>query len=218
MSFVILNSDDYRSHFPEIFETIFDAANACAIHVQEAPFEYGPHVELLVVEFETLKAYSEKLDELKDVAEGHILIQQRGWLTIQQGGRPISISLPKKRYKKPLGKKGKIVIWDIEQKRKFCPDTFPSLETAANELGRQLKGTPNHPENEKFGLFSEKHTEPPSENKTQFSPNIGLARAIVEVITRCWLTLKNDVHKTKIMLPLSAKRIKKIKKQLDAAG
>ncbi|MAG11293.1 MAG: hypothetical protein CMI52_00590 [Parcubacteria group bacterium] len=218
MSFVILHSDDYTLHFPEIFDSIFEAANACATRVQEAPFEYGPRVELLIVKLETLKAHSEKLDELKNVAQGHLLIERRGWMTISTGRLPVTISIPKKRFKKALGKKERIVIWDVGQKRKFCPKTFPSMETAANNLGRALKATPHHSEHDQFGLFSEKQTQPTPESKIPFTPNLKLARAIVEVITRCWLTLTDDTQRTKIILPLSARRIKKLKKQLNTAG
>ena len=217
MSFVILNSDDYTLHFSETFASIFEAANACAEHVQEAPHEYGPHVELLIVKFDTLKKHHEELDQLLDVAEGKILIQRRGWLTINIDGKPVSMSIPKKTYKKPLKKRQKIVVWNIEQKRKFCLDAFSSMDKAANVLGRALKATPNHNEHERFGLFKEEDTVPAENKDKDFAPHESLARAIVEVVTRCWLSLKADTYRQKIMLPLAPSTIKKITKKLNTA-
>ncbi len=209
MSFVILNNDDFTVHFSSIFETVFEAANACAEEVARAPFEYGARMNLLIFEVAVLQEQEQNIENLAEYAEAHILIERRGWLNMAGSRGRIEVSLPRRQNKKLRKHRKPTVVWNFQTQQRYQSEPFATMAAAANAIGRDLRDSSQPSDGNQYGLFS------PETLYTETSPlpSSEHARAIITVKTRCWMSLKHDDFAGKIILPITPKQIKRIEKK-----
>lgn len=202
--YLIFNEDTGDLHFNLAYDTLEEAIDDLYDHLELRHYEYGNNAEFAIHKYKPNSTDKSELDE----AQAIIVVKKCAWLEFTTPQGLVTIALPKHKLHKRLPSSEHVVVWESQSDSRLIKEEFVNYGNAANAIATNLEMFETQTSYELLTITQEKHRQQNDifETDTQIPP-------IVRIKKSAWVTYTKDEHKHKILLPLSKRFRKKLRKK-----